>query len=160
MTGLDLRVLATINAQRCRRWHPDGSEPWSLADWSNAMQGEAGEAGNLVKKLRRIETGTDAGPWSHAVHSTGRAVPHDAATEARILAKGIGLELADTVIYADLLAQELQRKYGGYDLSELVVTKFNAVSHREGFPERLPEPGRPGPGDTLRVRDADGRIVQ
>jgi hypothetical protein len=137
VSGLDLRVLRDTNAQRCARWHPAGSEPWSLADWSNAMCGEAGEAANLVKKLRRIETRTNIGPWGHVVHSTGREVPHDRDTEARILAKGIGLELADTVIYADLLAQELTRKYGGYDLSDLIVTKFNAVSHREGFPERL-----------------------
>jgi hypothetical protein len=28
-----------------------------LADWSNAMCGEAGEAANVVKKIRWIETG-------------------------------------------------------------------------------------------------------
>jgi hypothetical protein len=136
--GLDLAVLAEVNAQRCHRWHPPESEPWSLADWSNAMCGEAGEAANMVKKLRRIETGTDVGPWS-IPHSTvaGRVVDLDRGQQSRILAKGIGLELADVVIYADLLAQQLTRAYGGYSLSELVVTKFNAVSHREGFPERL-----------------------
>lgn len=132
MSGLDLAVLAEINAQRCKRWHPETSEPWSLADWSNAMCGEAGEAANMVKKLRRIETGTQTLP--SMVHN-GHEVPLD--SEARILAKGVGLELADVVIYADLVAQELTRKYGGYSLSELIVTKFNAVSHREGFPERL-----------------------
>jgi NTP pyrophosphatase (non-canonical NTP hydrolase) len=148
--GLDLNDLATTNAERCKRWHPETSEPWSLADWSNAMTGEAGEAANMVKKLRRIETRTDTGPWTHVVHSTGRVVAHDRDTQARILAKGIGLELADVVIYADLLAQELTRKYGGYDLSNLIVTKFNAVSHREGYPERLGlpydqgGPARPG----------------
>jgi NTP pyrophosphatase (non-canonical NTP hydrolase) len=138
--GLDLAVLAKTNAERCVRWHPPESEPWSLADWSNAMCGEAGEAANLVKKLRRIETHTDTGPWSHVLHTDGREIPHDRDTQSRILAKGIGLELADVVIYADLLAQELTRKYGGYDLSDLIVTKFNAVSHREGYPERLANP--------------------
>jgi NTP pyrophosphatase (non-canonical NTP hydrolase) len=136
MTGLDLAELARINAERCRRWHPPESEPWSLADWSNAMCGEAGEAANLVKKLRRIETATDTGPWWRDRADGGQDwVPRD--SQARILAKGIGLELADVVIYADLVAQELTRRYGGYDLSDLIVTKFNAVSHREGFPERL-----------------------
>lgn len=125
MTGLDLATLAETNAARCRRWHPDGSEPWTLADWSNAMCGEAGEAANVIKKLRRLETGT-AQPTS----------PDD----RRVLAKQAGLEIADTVIYADLLAQELTRRYGGYDLSNLIVTKFNAVSHREGFPEQLALP--------------------
>lgn len=131
-SGLDLAVLAETNAQRCRRWHPPTAEPWSLADWSNAMCGEAGEAANLVKKLRRIETGTQTLPTM--VHN-GHEVTLEA--EARILAKSVGLELADVVIYADLLAQELGRKYGGYNLSNLIVTKFNAVSHREGFPETL-----------------------
>jgi hypothetical protein len=130
--GLDLEILARTNAERCGRWHPPESEPWSLADWSNAMCGEAGEAANMVKKLRRIETGTDTGPWHQRDgHPLGRD------DQARVLAKGIGLELADVVIYADLVAQELTRKYGGYNLSNLIVTKFNAVSHREGFPERL-----------------------
>lgn len=133
--GLDLAILAETNAQRCRRWHPPTSEQWSLADWSNAMCGEAGEAANLVKKLRRIETGTQTLPTM--VHN-GHEVPLDA--EARILAKSVGLELADVVIYADLLAQELGRRYGGYNLSNLIVTKFNAVSHREGFPEMLQLP--------------------
>lgn len=136
--GLDLRVLAATNAERCRRWHPPESEQWSLADWSNAMGGEAGEAQNKVKKLRRIETRTDVGPWSReSPRGSGIRADVDRATQSRTLAKAIGLELADVVIYADLLAQELTRKYGGYDLSELVVTKFNAVSHREGYPERL-----------------------
>lgn len=136
--GLDLAVLADVNARRCVRWHPATSDPWSLADWSNAMCGEAGETANMVKKLRRIETGTDTGPW-HRDHATlpGTRVPVPRDDQMRILAKGIGLELADVVIYADLLAQELTREYGGYSLSELVVTKFNAVSHRQGFPERL-----------------------
>ena len=154
MSGLDLAVLAEVNAQRCRRWHPPTSVAWSLADWSNAMTGEAGEAANLVKKLRRIETRTDTGPWQ-IPHSTvpGRTVDLDIGQQSRILAKGIGLELADVVIYADLLAQELTRRYDGYDLSDLIVTKFNAVSHREGFPEQLSiDSRRPHIGDVLRER--------
>ena len=133
-----LGELRVKNASRLKRWHPPETEPWSLADWSNAMCGEAGEAANMVKKLRRIETGTDTGPWS-IPHSTvpGRQVQLDREQQSRILSKGIGLELADTVIYADLLAQELTRLYGGYDLSELIAVKFNAVSHREGFPESI-----------------------
>lgn len=158
--GLDLQTLATTNAERCKRWHPEGTEPWTLADWSNAMCGEAGEAANLVKKLRRIETGTDSGPWT-IPHATipGREVVLDKGQRSRILAKGIGLELADVVIYADLLAQELAHRYGGYTLSSLVVTKFNAVSHRQGYPERLVPPGQPRPGDVLRTRDEAGQVV-
>ena len=41
-------------------------------------------------------------------------------------------ELADTVAYADLLAQ-----YYGIDLGRAVREKFNHVTERAGFPERL-----------------------
>jgi NTP pyrophosphatase (non-canonical NTP hydrolase) len=109
--------LRRENVDRCHRWHgdfPDGD--WTGADWSNAMCGEAGEAANVVKKLRRHETGhpgaEDMGPLG--------------------LVQALANELADVVIYADLLAA----KYG-IDLGQAVVDKFNFVSRREGFPERI-----------------------
>lgn len=116
---LTFAKLQEVSAARCARWHhgfPHGKSDWSGADWSNAMQGEAGEAGNVVKKLRRIETNT-----------VGSKDPgHEA------LLDKLGEELADTIIYADLLAT-----FYGIDLATHVVAKFNAVSVREGFPERL-----------------------
>lgn len=114
--SLDLAALRAANATRRVRWHPPDSIPWSGADWSNAMQGEAGEAGNVVKKLRR--------------HETGVATPRD--PHVPELLDMLGAELADTVIYLDLLAAHY-----GIDLSAAVVAKFNLVSEREGFPERL-----------------------
>lgn len=124
MSDLTFRRLSETNGRRLTRWHPPTSTPWSLADWANAMQGEAGEAGNWIKKLRRYETYVLNDP-------TGRT--------QQMLAAAAGLEIADTVIYADLLAQELQRRYpDALPLDELIVTKFNATSVREGFPERLP----------------------
>jgi hypothetical protein len=44
-------ALRTRNVSRLARWHDPDSEPWTGADWSNAMCGEAGEAANVVKKL-------------------------------------------------------------------------------------------------------------
>jgi len=68
--------LAKANRIRCdRSFHP--LNDWSPSDWSNAMAGECGEVCNLTKKLRRSED-----------------VPIER----------IGQEIADTVIYADLLA--------------------------------------------------------
>lgn len=145
MSGLSFRELAEANAARLVRWHPPSTIPWTVADWSNAMQGEAGEAGNLVKKLRRYDTNVLVDP-------TGSA--------QRTLAKGIGLELADVVIYADLLAHHLVTRFGRdvcYPLEELVVTKFNAVSHREGFPERLQARWLTQP--VLRERDETGKVI-
>lgn len=114
--GLDLRALRRQSQARAARWHPAGSLAWSGADWSNAMCGEAGEAANVVKKLRRHETGC-----------TGRTDPEPAALRLML-----GAEIADTLIYLDLLAAHY-----GIDLSAAVQAKFNLVSEREGFPERL-----------------------
>lgn len=75
-------------------------DEWSPTDWATAMAGEAGEACNFIKKLRRGD---------------------------RIDVSSIGRELADVVIYADLLAQRL-----GISLAEFVRLKFNEVSEKRG----------------------------
>ena len=121
---LTFRRLRETNARRVERWHGPESEPWSGADWSNAMAEEMGEAANVVKKLRRGETGV---------------VGSNDPSREELLQK-LGAELADTIIYADLLAQHY-----GINLGAAVVWKFDAVSEREGFPERLGMPARAEP---------------
>jgi NTP pyrophosphatase (non-canonical NTP hydrolase) len=116
-TDLGFRQLRRANTKRAERWH-DG-KPWSGADWATAMAGEMGEACNVVKKLRRNEDGI--------------AAPTDPPRTE--LLYNLGVELADTIIYADLLAQHY-----GIDLAQHVATKFNVVSDRMGFVERLPIP--------------------
>lgn len=64
------------------------------------MAGECGEACNKIKKMRR-----------------GEDVP----------IKDVAHELADMVIYADLLATNL-----GISLGDAVQEKFNLVSDRQG----------------------------
>lgn len=117
--GLTFEALAKVNVARAQRWHPGFpvEDDWTGGDWSNAMCGEAGEAANVVKKLRRIETG-----------KTGRPTEQDVGD----LTEQLALELADLIIYADLLAA----KYG-IDLARAVRAKFNTVSRDFGFPERL-----------------------
>lgn len=114
---LTFAALRKANAARKIRWHGEADE-WSGADWSNAMCGEAGEAANVVKKLRRHETHT----------GTAYNTP-----EIVALLPMLAEELADVVTYADLLAH----KYG-IDLAAAVVAKFNRVSAAQDFPERLP----------------------
>jgi len=109
--------LREINAKRCVRWHPGGIEEWTISDWGCAMAGEAGEACDEIKKLRRIETGA--------------ANLSDTKTREQAI-QAIGIELADTVTYADLVAQRI-----GINLAEFVKRKFNSVSEKYGFPERL-----------------------
>jgi hypothetical protein len=132
--NLTLTQISTINRARCERWHPGfPSDGWTGADWSNAMQGEAGEAGNIVKKLRRVEFGlTQAAGDSHE-DLVGR----------------LALEIGDTFLYLDLLAQHY-----GLALADCVVATFNRVSVREGFPERLPT--APGCGQPRRAQPAAG----
>lgn len=113
---LDLRELRAANVSRAEKWHDSDALPWSGADWSNAMCGEAGEAANVVKKMRRIETNI--------------AKRGDESTDG--LRQMLGDELADVLIYADLLANHY-----GLDLAAHVRGKFNEVSERHGFEERL-----------------------
>lgn len=125
-TGLTFKQLADQNRSRVERWHPgfpeeQGSADWNGADWSNALAGETGELCNVVKKLRRIETGHQA-----TTDAANRGIFKDELM--RMLADEIG----DVATYLDLVAQ----KYG-LDLSECVVSKFNKISKRMGYPERL-----------------------
>jgi len=114
--SLTFDELRLQNFTRRNRWHNPETEPWTGADWSNAMGGESGEAQNVVKKLRRHETHTS---------------PQGDPSMSELLV-ALARELADVVTYADLLAA-----YYGINLGSAVAEKFNLVSERQGFPERL-----------------------
>lgn len=111
-----LAHISDVNRARCARWHNDGI-PWMCTDWSNALAGETGELCNVVKKLRRIETGV----------STAYNTPDN----ATLLAK-LRDEIADVFLYLDLVANHF-----GYGLEECIIPKFNQVSEAQGYPERL-----------------------
>lgn len=111
---LNFTRLRRVNSARSRRWLC--GDPWTGADKSNEMMGEAGEAANVVKKIRRIETRT----------------PGNDPTELPALLEKLAEELADVVITADLLAD-----FYGIDLGAAVVGKFDLTSAKLGFPERL-----------------------
>ena len=94
---MDLRYISRVNRQRADRWHkgfPDSEDGWTLADWSNAMCGEAGETANVVKKLRRLETGLRQAGQGDATNSEMRA----------LLVAQLATEIGDTGVYLDLLA--------------------------------------------------------
>jgi NTP pyrophosphatase (non-canonical NTP hydrolase) len=88
------------------------------------MGGECGEALNLVKKLRRL-----TGPTDRVTLSLVQNLSESGLLDA------IGGELADTVIYADLLASRL-----GLSLGDLVSKKFNAVSRKVNSRKRISGP--------------------
>ena len=84
----DFQQMREQNVSRLARWH--GETEWSLADWSNAMCGEAGEAANVVKKIRRIETSlTDQQRWEGDGGLAGMDVSG--------LMEQLAYELADTI---------------------------------------------------------------
>ena len=119
MVGLTLDLLRAVNTTRRDEWRErDGSAAWTGADWSNEMCGEAGETANVVKKLRRIETGYK-GPGPTEEH----------------LLEQLAEEVADMIICADLFGMV----YGMY-LATAVTLKFNKTSEKQNLATRLPDP--------------------
>jgi len=110
-----LRQFSKLNRQRSDRWHPAGLNSWSLSDWAVALAGETGELCNVIKKLNRSRDGLVG---NNASDSELRAQLAD--------------EIADVFCYLDLIAQA-----AGVELDEAVRIKFNKVSDRNGFTERI-----------------------
>lgn len=120
MADLTFLGVSEINRIRAQRWHkgfPEGESDWTGADWSNAMCGEAGETANVVKKIRRIDTGIQQ------VENPKRD---------ELIINKLAKEIGDVYIYLDLLAQ-----YYGLSIESCVTFAFNQTSEKEGFPERI-----------------------
>ena len=106
--------LRAANLSRVKRWHPGGLSDWSVLEWAGAMCGEAGEAANVAKKMRREQT-----------DAKGLNDPAE-------LKSALAREISDTLIYLDLLAAKAD-----IDLFQAVADTFNKKSQEYGFPERL-----------------------
>lgn len=101
--------FSKTNRKRCLKvFHSIDS--WTVAEWGVAVAGEAGEICNAIKKLRRLEDGNNTAKDPQTREEAVQAIAD---------------EIADTIIYADLLAAKL-----GIDLEEAIVKKFNEVSRR------------------------------
>lgn len=115
-----LDELREVNVIRCETPKEKGGfghllYSWSVLEWAGAMAGEAGEAANLAKKITRGDfkglnlidrKGTIASPDMH-----------------------LAFEIADTIIYADLLCALL-----GQSLRDVIIRKFNQTSVERGSP--------------------------
>lgn len=101
---------------------PDGSD-WNLAEWTNAVAGEVGEACNLAKKIVRGDYGAAGTP------------------EYMAACRELCRELADVTTYSDIAAMQAERGAGAYspysDLGDAVREKFNDVSARVGCNVKL-----------------------
>lgn len=137
---LTFAALIQANLSRVVRWHPAGLSDWSPLEWAGAMGGEAGEASNAAKKLKRVETQLA----NHDARLFGQdlSLPEQAAIHRKHIAK----EVADTIIYGALLVSAV-----GEDLEAAIVEVFNKKSEEYGFPERLPLPPSPGVPSTERT---------
>ena len=111
--GLDLQTLRQANVKRCEQSFGSCRE-WSPADWSNAMAGEAGELLELLLPLI-VKTNT-------ICNLTKKIQRGD-----EISLEEVGKEIADVVIYADLLSHNL-----GIELSDAIRKKFDEVSTHVG----------------------------
>jgi NTP pyrophosphatase (non-canonical NTP hydrolase) len=109
---LTFDAFRAANATRCLRWHPEGIE-WSASDWMTAIVGELGELARLIKMRNRERDGLPGNKFS----------PTD---------EQIGKEAADVLTYLDLFCA-----MHGIDLGRAAAMKFNEVSQRVGFPDRI-----------------------
>ncbi len=107
------RVGQFKNKQGGNAHRGQGLHEWNVAEWGCAMAGEAGEACNIAKKIRR-------GDFAEG-------------TELQYAIDKLAEELADTVIYCDLMAQRV-----GLDLGSEVRAKFNRKSRELGLKVLIP----------------------
>jgi NTP pyrophosphatase (non-canonical NTP hydrolase) len=115
-------------------WHARGSE-WTDGDWAAAFGGEVGEvvqalldalamtavagrAQDLVKKLRR--------------HQSGLSESYNTPSDVNALRERVAEEVADVLLYGILLCWHVD-----VDLIPALIKKFNMVSEAQGFPERI-----------------------
>lgn len=117
---MDITEFQKVNESRAKRWHGEGD--WSLLEWAGAMCGEAGEAANVAKKLRRLE-----------LLLPNKEVGLDKKDE-EILKGKLACEIADTIIYGLIILSRLD-----YDASLILASVYNRKSVEYGFPERAPE---------------------
>ncbi len=118
--ALTIQELVQASVSRAKKWHGGSLNAWSLSDWACAALGEAGEVCNVIKKLNRSRDGV-----------VGNTKSADELTDH------LADEIADTLIYLTLLAERAD-----IDLEAALIRKFNAVSVRHGFPERLSNGGK------------------
>lgn len=117
LTFLDLLRYQSVS--RAKMWHGSLSH-WDVMQWACAAADEMGEACNVAKKLQRIREGI----------AKRAEEMHEGAAKEQILQ--LGEEIADTIIYLDLLAAS-----EGINLEREIRKKFNSVSVKYGFPQRL-----------------------
>lgn len=122
---LDLDILQKTAATRSDRWHDTPESKWSLLEWAGAMCGEAGEAANYAKKLKRLQT------QMRNLDKRGLKSP-SIEDQSEFYKRNTCLEAADAIVYAVSVINE-----AGGSVEEVVREVFNNKSAEYGFPERV-----------------------
>lgn len=118
---LSIQQIVEQSVSRAKRWHNGNVDEWTPLEWAAAMCGEAGEAANAAKKLKRLTDNIAS------INETGRNL-----TDIPSAKQAVAKEVADTILYAVLLAHVV-----GADLEKELILVFNRKSDEYGFPERL-----------------------
>lgn len=116
---LTFEELRQSNKSRCQDvdgFNHDLSS-WTTTDWTNAVAGEVGEACNISKKMLRLKQGMYNKKEDKSYLD---------------LKYRLGDEIADAVIYLDLLASSLELK-----LEDLIRHKFNDKSVEIGASQKI-----------------------
>lgn len=101
-----LKALREANSTRQDEWE-NAKGKLSLSYFGNAIAGEVGEACNVIKKIERERLGLRG---------------------SRANISDLAEELADVIIYMDLLAADC-----GIDLEQAIKDKFNKTSIKYGL---------------------------
>lgn len=109
-----LHRLRQLNKERCEQNFKHSITSWNIMEWGCALAGEAGELCNVLKKIQRERDGI-----------AGSRIDGDST-------KAIADELADVIIYGDLLAELC-----GIDIAEAVANKFNETSAKVDYKQTL-----------------------
>lgn len=117
--GLDFDKLREVNWKRAREFFND-TDQWSILERCGEMTGEAGEAANVAKKIKR--------GWKM---KDGVKSPYTQ-EDINELFEDLADELADVIITADLCAAQ-----NNIDLGARVIKKFNEKSEKWGCEHRL-----------------------
>lgn len=126
--SLSFAEVVAKSIARANRWHNGNMDEWSALEWAAAMCGEAGECANAAKKLKRLEC-------------TIKSINDDFEDEKRHFTnvaearEAIGKEVADTILYAVLVAARVG--YAPSQVEGILRKVFNKKSEEYGFPERL-----------------------
>lgn len=120
---LTIKKITAQSVSRSNRWHRKGIDSWSELEWAGSMAGEAGEACNAAKKVKRI---TDE--MANRAGSIAKVELQDLNAYRQQTCK----ESADAILYAILLIVRC-----GGDPETVLTEVFNKKSKEYGFPERL-----------------------